>query len=425
MSNDKPLILVVDDEPDIRELIKDILEDEGYPVTVAANGDEARTVLASQDPSLILLDIWMPDIDGISLLKEFKQQDRDLTIVMMSGHGTIETAVEATRLGASDFIEKPLSMAKLLRGVELAIEHHAKHEAIQTQLAQVPVGKSPQISLLREQSQRVAQHDMPILLIGDNGAGKHCFAHYLYSLSKFAKGKFIELTADSFPVDSLKLTALANDNCLFIDDVALLSQEAQALLLHLLENNKLKNCQLICATEHSLEKAISEQKFAEGLLYQLNSIILSIPALRDHVEDIPELVHFFVDQQTSEADLPYRHFTVAAQNRLRNHAWPGNVLELKNVIQRLLVLGETEDIDVADVEQSFDSAIEHSPKNGAEIINYDLPLREAREQFERIYLLKKLQETDGNVGKAAKLAGMERTHLYRKLRSLGIDTKQV
>ncbi|OUR65756.1 RNA polymerase subunit sigma-54 [Methylophaga sp. 42_25_T18] len=425
MSNDKPLILVVDDEPDIRELIKDILEDEGYQVKLAGNGEEARVALASQNPSLILLDIWMPDIDGISLLKEFKQQDSELTIVMMSGHGTIETAVEATRLGASDFIEKPLSMAKLLRSVELAIEQHAKHLATQSQLTQIPIGKSAQINLLRDQSQRVAQHDMPILLLGEGGTGKHFFAHYLYSLSKFAKGKFIELSADSFPVDSLKLTTLANNNCLFINDIALLSHDAQALLLHLLDSGKLKNCQLICATQHSLEKAISEQTFSEGLLYQLNSIILAIPALRDHVEDIPELVHFFVDQQTSQADLPYRHFSVAAQNRLRNHAWPGNVLELKNVIQRLLVLGDTEDIDVADVEQVFDSVTDNLAQNSADIINYDLPLREAREQFERIYLLKKLQETDGNVGKAAKLAGMERTHLYRKLRSLSIDTKQV
>lgn len=425
MSNDKPLILVVDDEPDIRELIRDILEDEGYQVSVAADGEQARLALASQSPNLILLDIWMPDIDGISLLKEFKQQDDDLTIVMMSGHGTIETAVEATRLGACDFIEKPLSMAKLLRGVELALEHRNKQQAIHSQLSQVPVGKSAQIALLRDQAQRVAQHDMPLLLLGENGAGKHCFAHYLYSLSKYAKGKFIELTADSFPVDSLKFTSLAHNNCIFINDVALLSEDAQSLLLHLLDSNKLNNCQLICATQHSLEKAVIEQSFSEALLYQLNSISLAVPPLRDHVEDIPELVHFFVDQQTTQADLPYRHFTVAAQNRLRNHAWPGNVLELKNLIQRILVLGDTDDIDASEIDQALAQSQENVSQNNAEHIDYSLPLREAREQFERIYLLKKLQETDGNVGKAAKLAGMERTHLYRKLRSLGIDTKQV
>ena len=424
MSNDKPLILVVDDEPDIRELIKDILEDENYEVRIAADGQEAQQIFNEQQPDLILLDIWMPDIDGISLLKEFKQQNKNVTIVMMSGHGTIETAVEATRLGASDFIEKPLSTAKLLRGVEQALENRAKQASIQKELAQIPVGKSQQIKLLREQVERVAKHEMPILLVGEPGVGKHCFSHYLHSLGQFSGGKFIELSPESFPLDSLKITSLAKNNCLYIHDLALLSDEAQALLLHLLESHKLQQCQLICATQYSLQKAVDNGDFLESLLYQLNSITLVVPPLRDHIEDIPELVHHFVDVQTPRSGLPYRRFTVAAQNRLRNHEWSGNILELKNVIQRLLVLGNGEDIDVADVDLALASEAE-AIENGDETINFELPLREAREQFERIYLLRKLQETDGNVGKAAKLAGMERTHLYRKLRSLGIDTKQI
>nr|WP_320167230.1 sigma-54 dependent transcriptional regulator [uncultured Methylophaga sp.] len=424
MSNDKPLILVVDDEPDIRELIKDILEDENYHVRIAADGQEAQQIFSEEQPDLILLDIWMPDIDGISLLKEFKQQNKSVTIVMMSGHGTIETAVEATRLGASDFIEKPLSTAKLLRGVEQALENREKQAIIQRELAQAPVGKSHQIKLLREQVERVAIHEMPILLVGEPGTGKHCFSHYLHSLGQYAGGKFIEVSPESFPLDSLKVVTLAKNNCLFINDLALLSDEAQALLLHLLESNKLEHCQLICATQYSLQKAVDNGDFLESLLYQLNSITLVVPPLRDHIEDIPELVHHFVDTQTTRSGLPYRRFTVAAQNRLRNHDWSGNVLELKNVIQRLLVLGNGEDIDVADVDTALASEAE-AIENGDETINFDLPLREAREQFERIYLLQKLQETDGNVGKAAKLAGMERTHLYRKLRSLGIDTKQI
>lgn len=424
MSNDKPLILVVDDEPDIRELIKDILEDENYEVRIAADGQEAQQIFNEQQPDLILLDIWMPDIDGISLLKEFKQQNKNITIVMMSGHGTIETAVEATRLGASDFIEKPLSTAKLLRGVEQALENRAKQASIQQELAQIPVGKSQQIKLLREQVERVAKHEMPILLVGEPGVGKHCFSHYLHSLGQFSGGKFIELSPESFPLDSLKITSLAKNNCLYIHDLALLSDEAQALLLHLLESHKLQQCQLICATQYSLQKAVDNGDFLESLLYQLNSITLVVPPLRDHIEDIPELVHHFVDVQTTRSGLPYRRFSVAAQNRLRNHEWSGNILELKNVIQRLLVLGNGEDIDVADVDHALASEAE-AIENGDETINFELPLREAREQFERIYLLRKLQETDGNVGKAAKLAGMERTHLYRKLRSLGIDTKQI
>jgi DNA-binding NtrC family response regulator len=424
VSTDKPLILVVDDEPDIRELIKDILEDENYLVSIAADGEEAKSQFKQQLPDLILLDIWMPDIDGITLLKEFKQENKSVTVVMMSGHGTIETAVEATRLGASDFIEKPLSTAKLLRGVEMALENRAKQVAIQRELSQVPVGKSQQIQLLREQVERIARHDMPILLTGEAGAGKHCFAHYLHSLGNVADGKFIEFSPESFPLDSAKVKSLTDNNCIYINDLALLNDDAQALLLHMLESKKLSNCQLICATQFSLQKAVESGDFLEGLLYHLNSIQLTIPPLREHIEDMPELVHHFVDLQTTQAGLPYRRFSVAAQNRLRNHDWPGNVLELKNVIQRLLVLSDSDDIDVVDIEHALQTESEATADDDNSI-NFELPLREAREQFERLYLLHKLQETDGNVGKAAKLAGMERTHLYRKLRSLGIDTKQI
>lgn len=423
MSQDQPLILVVDDEPDIRELIRDILEDEDYRVIIANNGEQARQAFESQTPELVLLDIWMPDIDGISLLKEFKQQNSAVTVLMMSGHGTIETAVEATRFGASDFIEKPLSMAKLLRGVETALENRGKQLLLQQEVAQEPIGKSTAISTLREQAERVAGHNMPILLVGEGGTGKHCFAHYLHRLGTFADGRFIELSPETFPLDSHKFRTLAENNCLFINDIGLLNDDAQALMLHLLESGQLKQCQLICASQQSLDRLTQDGEFLEGLFYQLSSITLHVPPLREHIEDVPELVHHFVDLQTTQAGLPYRRFTVAAQNRLRNYDWPGNVLELRNLIQRLLVLGDTDDISVEIIDSDLQSESERTTDNG-EQIDYELPLREAREQFERIYLQYKLQETNGNVGKAAKLAGMERTHLYRKLRALGIDTKQ-
>jgi len=421
-TEDKPYILVVDDEPAIRELIRDILQDEGYQVTTAEDGASARKHITDRLPQLVLLDIWMPDVDGISLLREFKQQEPHLTVVMMSGHGTIETAVEATRLGASDFIEKPLSIAKLLRGVETALANQLKQASNKQHQTQEPVGKSPETVLLRKQAQRVAKHPMPILLIGEGGTGKRCFAHYLHSLGAYTEGKFIELSAESFPVDSLKLSTLAQNNCLYLNDVSRLDAKAQTLLLHLLENEKLNQCQLIFASPHNLEENVTNGLFSEALLYKINSISLQLPRLADHIEDIPELIHYFVDQYTSENQLPYRHFTVAAQNRLRNYPWPGNIIELQNIIQRLLVLGDNDDIDEADVEQALTPSKEE--QKASNTINYELPLREAREQFERIYLLYKLQQTAGNVGKAAKLAGMERTHLYRKLRSLDIDTKQ-
>jgi two-component system nitrogen regulation response regulator NtrX len=313
VNNNKHSILVVDDEPDIRNIIKDILDDEGYQVTIAEDGETARSALKQDRPDLILLDIWMPDIDGVTLLKEFKLLDPELTIIMMSGHGTVETAVEATRLGACDFIEKPLSTAKLLRGVEVALENQKKEANKQQIEMPQPVGKSAQITLLLEQAQRVAKHAMPILLLGEGGSGKHCFAHYLHSLGKFSEGKFVELTPETFPLDSLKLSTLVNNSCLYIDNVALLPSKAQALLLHMIESNKLDNCQLICANKHSLDQAVNNGHFQESLLYQLNSITLAIPPLRNHIEDIPELVQHFVDQFTTQTELPYRHFTVAAR----------------------------------------------------------------------------------------------------------------
>lgn len=421
--NEKPYILVVDDEPDIRELIKDILEDEGYRVATASDGQSARVFLNEHTPQLILLDIWMPDIDGVSLLREFKQKDSSLTVVMMSGHGTIETAVEATRLGACDFIEKPLSTAKLLRSVELALENKKKQTIAKQFQSVEPVGKSPQATMLRKQAQRVSKHNMPILLLGEGGVGKHCYAHYLHSLGSFSEGRFLELTAESFPTDALKFTALTENNCLYINNVSQLNEQAQTLLLHLLESQKLGNCQLIFSNPKPVEEAVDSDNFNESLLYQINSISLIIPPLRDHVDDIPELINHFVDQHIAESQLPYRHFTVAAQNRLRNYPWPGNVVELKNIVQRLLVFSENEDIDEEDVDKALQPLKQEHNTSGS--INYELPIREAREQFERIYLLYKLQQTEGNVGKAAKLAGMERTHLYRKLRSLNIDSKQV
>ena len=419
---DKPYILVVDDEPAIRELIQDILQDEGYQVTTAADGNTARACLTLRLPQLVLLDIWMPDIDGISLLREFKQQEPGLPVVMMSGHGTIESAVEATRLGASDFIEKPLSTAKLIRGVETAIANQLKLVSSKKHLAQEPIGKSPEATLLRKQAQRVAKYNMPILLIGESGTGKRCFARYLHSLGSFSEGKFIELSPESFPVDSLRFAALADHNCLYLNNLSKLDGKAQALLLHMLENGKVNQSQLIFAGQETLEDAVTNGTFSETLLYKLNSITLFIPSLSGHIEDIPELIHHFVDQHTTQNQLPYRHFSVAAQNRLRNYSWPGNILELKNIIQRLMLLGDNDEINEADVDQALTPSKE-SQKN-SNTINYQLPLREAREQFERIYLLYKLQQTAGNVGKAAKLAGMERTHLYRKLRSLDIDAKQ-
>lgn len=411
-----PLILIIDDEPDIRELIKDILNDEGYRCLAAEDANHARQLIKQEQPALVFLDIWMPDIDGISLLREFKSALPHMPVIMISGHGSIETAIEATKLGALDFIEKPLSTAKLLHAVESTI-------STQTDSIEISplIGDSDIINLLRTQAQRVVQHGMPILLRGEVGTGKHHLARYLHAIGPQSGNEFVEISASTFPIDIDKLTSLGENKCLFINDITTLSPTAQQHLLFALDNKRLETTQLICAANNSLEAAINHGEFSETLYYQLNSITLLLPPLRDRREDIPVLVQHFTDKLTATLNLPYRHFSIAAVNRLRNHHWAGNVLALESLVQGLLVLGGAADIKAEDLTSALAAMPDNDESSEQAYIDYTLPMREARVQFERNYFLHKLQETNGSVSKAAQLAEIERTHLYRKLKTLGIS----
>ncbi|QBQ53680.1 sigma-54-dependent transcriptional regulator [Nitrosococcus wardiae] len=445
-------ILVVDDEPDIRVLICEILEDENYRVTVAENGHVARKVWQTDPPDLLLLDIWMPDIDGISLLQEWTQgPTKEAPVIMMSGHGTVETAVQATRLGAFDYIEKPLSMAKLLLTVEkaLANAHQSSSPPGGSELSFSPiepVGKSTLMTRLREQARRMADNNAPILLIGEPGSGKSLFAQYLHATcTSRREGPFVTVNIAGLAPESQQLKLFGkNLNCqyqpgilarartgtVFLDGIEALSPNSQRRLYALIDaanstsTGVAEQCfpRLVTATSVDLNQLVEAGRFRENLYYQLSVLPLFIPPLRERCEDIPELLNYFVDLLVEQEGLPYRHFSVAAQNRLRNHNWPGNVLELRNLVRRLLIVGKGTEIDLAEVEASLEPiSVSGTPLS----IDLGLPLREAREQFERLYLEHKLRETGGNVGKAAKLVEMERTHLYRKLRSLGIDTKRL
>lgn len=446
-----PHILVVDDEPDIRVLLREILEDESYRVTVAENGVVARKVWQTDPPDLLLLDIWMPDMDGISLLKEWAQDHaRPAPVIMMSGHGTVETAVQATRLGAFDYIEKPLSMAKLLLTVEkaLAVRHDLPPSLSGGEFSAArlqPIGKSALIIRLCEQALRIADNEAPILLVGEPGSGKSLFARYLHAHSPRREGPFMTVNIASLAPESQETILFGKNPPTEAQPGALRQARAGTLFLNGIEAlnplNQRRLCsligteiatsttqqtpsfpRLITATSVDLAQMLPTGRFREDLYYQLSALPLSIPPLRDHREDIPELLSHFVDLLVEQEDLSYRHFSVAAQNRLRNYAWPGNVRELRNLVRRLLIIGEGIEIDLAAAEASLKPA----PVTMIPLpIDLGLPLREAREQFERFYLEHKLRETGGNVGKAAKLVEMERTHLYRKLRVLGIDTKQL
>jgi len=448
----KPHILVIDDEPDICSTVRSILEDEGYVVSVAENGESARNLVRSTSPDLLLLDIWMPDIDGISLLKEFTNEIAiSVPVIMMSGHGTVETAVEATRLGAKDFIEKPLSLAKLLHTVQNVLSESPQQSPIETQHAAItaipPVGKSVQLQLLREHLERLAQHESTVLFQGEPGCGKTFSAKYLHAKSARKKGAFIDVHTSLFRdgQGTALLLGLENNGrivpgfleqaeggTLFLDDVAELNQEMQQSLFAVLSTSQWVrvngntpqklNTRILSATRYDLKKEVAAGRFREDLYHLLNTVPINVPPLREHIEDISELLQYYVNLLVDQESLPYRAFTVAAQNRLRNYEWPGNIRELENLVRRLLVLGLDNEIDSDEVEAALSTM--SLPSNNIVMSEFDLPLRQAREQFEKAYLEYQLQLADGNVGKAAKAAGVERTHLYRKLRALGIDTRQ-
>lgn len=447
----KPHILVIDDEPDICSTVRSILEDEGYIVSVAENGESAKSLLRTQTPDLVLLDIWMPDIDGISLLKEFTNEIAvNVPVIMMSGHGTVETAVEATRLGAKDFIEKPLSLAKLLHTVQSILSESTLQQPVEVQHATVspvpPVGKSVQIQMLREHLERLSHNESTVLLQGEPGCGKTFSAKFLHARSLRKKGPFIDVHTSLFRDGKGKALLLgqeingdiipgflekAEGGTLFLDDVAELDKEIQQSLFAALSTGQWVrlngvtpqklNARIITATRYDLKREVDAGRFREDLYHLLNSVPVNVPSLREHVEDISELLQHYVTLLVDHEGLPYRTFTVAAQNRLRNYSWPGNIRELENLIRRLLVLGLDSEIEADEIEVALSAS---SPTSTNLLMSeFDLPLRQAREQFEKSYLEYQLQLAEGNVGKAAKAAGVERTHLYRKLRTLGIDTR--
>lgn len=447
-------ILVVDDEPDIRDSVRDILEDEGYSVRTAENGEAAKASLRERRPDLILLDIWMPDIDGITLLKEWSEGDGlPCPVIIMSGHGTVETAVEATRLGAYDFLEKPLSLAKLLLTVERAFETEKllqENVGLRKQARQAiePVGHSQVMQRLREQVKRLAQHDTWVLIAGAAGSGRETFARYLHAHSNRKDRPFVDVNMGATQSGQFAMEFFgseedshthygrleqANGGTLFLDEVADMDMDAQAQLVGAFETGEFLrvggkepvtiDIRVIAATQKDLQLEVANGNFREDLFFHLNVVPLSIPPLREHREDVPELLNYYVDFYVAHEKLPYRHFSLSAQNMLRNYLWPGNILELRNLVQRVLILGVGEEITLDDVESAMGGMHEEAVMVNLPGISFDQPLRQARENFERVYLEYQLDKHGGNVSQMAQEVGMERTHLYRKLRGVGIEIK--
>jgi len=451
MSN--PHVLVVDDEADIRASIQDILSDENYNVSVAADAGEARAARSKRKFDLILLDIWMPDTDGITLLREWSDGgDLNCPVVIMSGHGTVDTAVEATRLGAFDFVEKPLSLAKLLRTVESALESAGRQSRAASKLLPsllAPVGRSEIMQALRERVQQYARHDGSVLLSGEDGTGRGAFARYMHALSRRAGEPLTSLTAASVSDSNAEVELLGREGAgeitvgaleraaggtLVIDELSDLSIGAQKILLGAIEDGRYTrvggstpvkvDARIVATVSADYEALIESGKLRRDLISLLSVLSLRVPPLREYSEDVPDLLAYYVDKLVDAEGLTFRRFSVAAQNRLRNYPWPDNVRELKHLVRRLLLTGSDDDISLEEVEAEISAA---TPIDQP-LVKQDLlalPLREAREQFERSYLQQQLVLCDGKVGQLAKRVGMERTHLYRKLRSLGVDFKSV
>jgi len=446
-------VLVVDDEPDIRHLLQEILEDEGYAVSVADSAQAAQTCIEEQTPDLVLLDIWMPDTDGITLLKSWKQSgELRFPVIMISGHGTVETAVEATRHGAVDFIEKPVSLAKLLLNVEKALAEgfdDSSSASVSAPANRLPLllGDSDYVNKLQGQLTEQANRTASALLIGEPGSGRVLFAQHVHDKSVVSQGPFIQLRSDTLSsVNSLRELLGEESNgtlsmgylesaaggTLFLTDIEMLPASAQQCLRQTIEQQGFTRvggnarvpfrARLMASSRSDLSLQIKQGVLDPTLIRLVSAEIITIKPLREHLEDIPALLEGFVGWHVDEEGLTYRHFSVAAQNKLRNLDWPGNLLELKNLVQRILLLGGAVEIDAAEVGNALGIV---ASSDTTTLLRYDLPLREARADFERQYLIRCLTETQGNIGDLAKHVGMERTHLYRKLRSLNIDLDKV
>ncbi len=438
-------ILIVDDEPDIRNLISDILADEGYSVATAANGDEANQQLNKKTPNLILLDIWMPDIDGISLMKGWVENNVvSAPIVMMSGHGTVETAVEATQLGAKDFIEKPLSLAKLLQTVTdtlAQVSDFAEGET-STITANIhePIGNSESIKQINRVLQRIYKTRNHILIEGEGGTGKYSIAQLIHQHRHGQSQPCLLIDAETCTDDFIEAITCANGyfsrvakGSLIVNNIDSLSEEHQSNLLSMLKHKQYViyaqntmapiNFQIIAISKKDINQQIAKGRFSTDLLNIISEVKLEIPSLQQRPEDIPELLNYFVNTLPDTEQIPYRKMSMAAQNKLRNHIWKDNIQELKNTVRQLQLLGGDGEVSLDEVNDLLEQSNEvaQSQHNNW----YDLPLREAREAFEKDYLIHQLQAVNGRVGDLVKVAGMERTHLYRKLRALNINPKEV
>jgi two-component system nitrogen regulation response regulator NtrX len=450
-------ILIVDDEADIRELVSGILQDEGYATRTARDSDEALGAVGARRPNLVLLDIWLQGsrLDGLQLLDSMKQEHPELPVVMISGHGNIETAVAAIKKGAYDFIEKPFKADRLVLVADRALEtSRLKREVKElkqlTPVATALVGRSSAINQLRVIVEKVAPTNSRILIVGPSGAGKELCARTLHAQSTRTDGPFVVINAAAITPErmevelfgteqsngaSRKTGALeeAHGGTLFIDEIADMPRETQSKILRVLVDQTFLrvggstkvavDVRIVSSTSRNLEAEIASGKLREDLYHRLSVVPIRVPPLAERREDIPDLVDYFMDQISQSTGLPKRRIGEDAMAVLQSHDWPGNVRQLRNNVERLMILagGEPDAVITANMlPQDVGSMVPSMPNgNGGEHL-MGLPLREAREVFEREYLVAQINRFGGNISRTAEFVGMERSALHRKLKALGI-----
>jgi len=450
-------ILVVDDEKNIRGSLEGILKDEGYRVRGAASGEELLKQVQQTVPDLVILDVWLPGIDGLQALTELKRIHPELPVIMISGHGTVENAVKATRLGAYDFIEKPLSLEKTVLAVRNALDRQRlelENRALRQTLEQryEIVGESPVIHALRAQIQSAAPSHGRVLIRGESGTGKELIARAIHRQSLRAGKPFVEVNCAAIPEELIESELfghekgaftgattkrrgkfeLADGGTIFLDEVGDMSLKTQAKVLRVLQEQTFErvggtdiltvDVRVIAASNKALEEEIQKGSFREDLFYRLNVIPFEILPLRERKEDIPLLATYFLHLFSEEYGKREKNLSPEALDLLLQHPWPGNVRELRNVMERMVIMvpqDTIQDFDLAPSLRARPGAAAEAPSEPA--TEWDGTLREAREQFERQYILRRLGETHWNITRTAERLGIERSNLHRKLKAYGID----
>jgi two-component system nitrogen regulation response regulator NtrX len=454
MAND---ILIVDDEADIRDLVAGILDDEGFTTRTARDSDSAMAEIAVRRPNLVFLDIWLQGskLDGLQLLERVKREHADVPVVMISGHGNIETAVAAIKRGAYDFIEKPFKSDRLILVATRALEtSRLKREVKELKqlapAASVLTGRSACMNQLRQTIERASKANSRILIVGPSGSGKELAARTLHNASGRAEGPFVVINAAAITPERMEIELFgiesngehqrkagaleeAHGGTLFIDEVGDMPRETQNKILRVLVDQTFQrsggttkvsvDVRIISSTARNLEEEIAEGRFREDLFHRLSVVPIRVPPLSERREDIPELIDYFMEQISAATGLPKRQIGQDAMAVLQSHVWPGNVRQLRNNVERVMILasGGPEVIITADMlPQDVGSMVPAMPtsSNGEHIMG--LPLREAREVFERDYLIAQISRFSGNISRTAEFVGMERSALHRKLKALGV-----